>query len=231
MLASFHLFPDWTKVQLSTGAALGKVRAVRRTLLQWLERGLLAFGILALAVFAAAHLDRAFSSRAALAEIEEPATVDVGAWSSERVTAYRAALGLPHGPPLAALRIPKIGLEVPVFEGIDEVTLNRGVGRIPGTAPPGQDGNLGLAGHRDGFFRGLKDVTEGDVLELRTREGTRTYVVDRVVIVDPKDVSVLDDRGAPTLTLVTCYPFYYVGHAPRRWVVQGSLQAAEGRPS
>ena len=216
---------------MRTGAALGKVRAVTQILLRWLERGLLALGVLALAVFAAAHLDRALSSRAALAEIEEPGPVDVGAWSAQRVTAYREALGLPHGPPLAALRIPKIALEVPVFEGIDDLTLNRGVGRIPGTALPGEDGNLALAGHRDGFFRGLKDVAQGDVLELRTPEGTRTYVVDRVVIVDPKDVSVLHDRGAPTLTLVTCYPFYYVGHAPQRWVVQGSLKAAEGRPS
>lgn len=215
---------------MRTGAALGKVRAGMRTLLQWLERGLLALGVLALAVFVAAHLDRALSSRAALAEIGEPASVDVGAWSAQRITAYREALGLPHVPPLAALRIPKIALEVPVFEGIDEVTLNRGVGRIPGTARPGEGGNLGLAGHRDGFFRGLKDVAQGDVLELRTPEGTRTYVVDRIAVVDPKDVSVLDDRGAPTLTLVTCYPFYYVGHAPQRWVVQGSLKAAEGRP-
>src|SRR5262245_22425245 len=106
------------------GTALGKVRAVNLTFLPILERGLLAFGVLGLALFTGAHLDRAFSSRAALAEVEQPAPVDVGAWSAERVTAYRAALGLPHGPPLAALRIPKISLEVPVFEGIDELTLN-----------------------------------------------------------------------------------------------------------
>lgn len=222
---------DWTKVQLSAASVLGKVLAVRQIFLRTLERGLLALGVLALALFLSAHLDRALSSRAALAEIEEPDSVDVRAWSLQRVTAWREALGQPHGPPLAALEIPKIGLTVPVFEGIDEITLNRGVGRIPGTAQPGEGGNLALAGHRDGFFRGLKDVAQGDVLELRTREETRTYVVDRVVIVDPEDVSVLDDRGSPTLTLVTCYPFYYVGHAPQRWVVQGSLKAAEGRPS
>ncbi len=207
------------------------VPAVRQALLRGLERALLAFGVLALVLYGGAHLDRALSSRAALAEIEEPQSVDIGAWSTQRITAYREARTQPHGPPLAALKIPRIGLAVPVFEGIDEITLNRGVGRIPGTARPGEPGNVALAGHRDGFFRGLKDLAAGDVLELQTREETRTYVVDRVVIVDPDDVSVLDDRADPTLTLVTCYPFYFVGHAPQRWVVQGSLKAAEGRPS
>ncbi|HEX5043499.1 MAG TPA: class D sortase [Candidatus Polarisedimenticolaceae bacterium] len=212
-------------------AVTGMVREVRQVLLRSLERALLVLGVLALAVFAGAHLDRALSSRAALAEIEEPGSADVGAWSAPRIAAYREALGQPHRPPLGALRIPRVGLTVPVFDGIDELTLNRGVGRIPGTARPGEAGNLALAGHRDGFFRGLKDVAAGDVLELRTPEETRTYVVDRVVVVEPDDVSVLDDRGAPTLTLVTCYPFYFVGHAPQRWVVQASLKAAEGRPS
>jgi sortase A len=215
---------------LSAFARSAILQAVISALMKTLERALLAVGVLALAVFAGAHLDRALSSRAALEELKEPDTLDFGAWSKQRVTAYREALGVPHGPPLGALRLPKIGLEVPVFDGIDELTLNRGVGLIPGTARPGDDGNVALAGHRDGFFRGLKDVAEGDLLELRTRQETRTYVVDRIVIVDPDDVSVLDDLGAPTLTLVTCYPFYYVGHAPRRWVVQGSLKAAEGRP-
>jgi len=212
--------PDWTKVQLRTRARLGKVRAVTHTFLRILERGLLALGVLALALYATAHLDRSLQSRAALAEMAAPGSVDVGAWSPRRVLAYREALGLPHGPPLCGLRIPRIGLEVPVFEGTDEATLNRGVGRIPGTARPGEAGNVALAGHRDGFFRGLKDVREGDVHELRTREETRTYVVDRVAVVDPGDVSVLDDRAAPTLTLVTCYPFYYVGNAPKRFIVQ-----------
>jgi sortase A len=207
------------------------VPEVRQALLRILERALLVFGVLALAVFAGAHLDGALSSRAALAEIEAPAGVDTGTWSPQRVAAWGEARGRSHGPPLAALTIPKIGLTVPVFEGTDDLTLNRGVGRIPGTARPGEGGNVAVAGHRDGFFRGLKDVTQGDVLELQTPQETRTYVVDRVVIVDPDDVSVLDDRDAPTLTLITCYPFYYVGHAPQRWVVQGSLKAAEGRPS
>ena len=206
------------------------VPAVRRVFLPILERVLLGFGVLALALFAAAHLDRALSSRAALAEIEAPVAPDVGSWSSQRAAAYREARETPHQGPLALLRIPRIALQVPVFEGMDDFTLNRGAGRIPGTARPGEAGNVALAGHRDGFFRGLKDVVQGDVLELRTREEIRTYVVDRVAIVEPEDVSVLDERGAPTLTLVTCYPFYYVGHAPQRWVVQGSLKAAEGRP-
>jgi sortase A len=186
-----------------------------------LERALLAFGLLGLAVFGAAHVDRALAT-------------DFSAWAPSRVAAHRDSLLQPYAAPVAVLEIPKLGLEVPVFEGTDVLTLNRGVGLIPGTARPGEDGNTGIAGHRDGFFRGLKDVGEGDLVRLRIGETTREYVVDRVAVVEPDTVKVLQDLGSPTLTLVTCYPFYFIGHAPQRWVVQGSLRAlraAGGRPS
>ena len=125
------------------------------------------------------------------------------------------------------LTIPKINLEVPVFDGTDSLTLNRAVGRISGTARLGEQGNMGLAGHRDGFFRALKNVSVGDTVELKSRNGTAFYVVDQVSIVDPKDVSVLKSRSTPSLTLVTCYPFYFVGSAPQRYIVSASL-AQEG---
>jgi sortase A len=128
------------------------------------------------------------------------------------------------GHAIAVLRIPKLGLEVPVLEGTDAITLNRGVGRIGGTAFPGQNGNIGIAGHRDGFFHGLKDIRTGDRIELRTAQRTDIYVVDRTVIVDPNDVSVLENGAAPRLTLVTCYPFHYIGPAPQRFVVEASLK-------
>ena len=110
------------------------------------------------------------------------------------------------------------------------MTLNRGVGRIAGTANPGESGNIGIAGHRDGFFRGLKDVGPGDKIEMVTQSRVETYVVDHVVIVDPSDVSVLEPRPQPSLTLVTCYPFYYLGSAPKRYIVQATVTASEPRP-
>ena len=126
--------------------------------------------------------------------------------------------------PLAVLRIPKINLEVPVFNDTDDLTLDRGVGRILGTAQVGGPGNLGIAGHRDGFFRGLKDIEIGDTIELQRPGGTDRYRVSQLQIVAPTDVYVLNASSKPTLTLVTCYPFYYVGSAPKRYVVTASTE-------
>jgi sortase A len=213
--------------------------AARRTI----EGALVAFGVLALIVYAAAHLHRALSSRIALEEFQQarrqtsldagrtlplpqPGAVDFSLWSQKRIARYRESLATYSASPVAVLKIPKIHLEVPVFEGTDELTLNRGVGLISGTATPGQPGNIGIAGHRDGFFRGLKQVVAGDSVELITADDTRRYVVDTVRIVAPEDVSVLEDKGIPLITLVTCYPFYFVGSAPQRWIVQCSLRGA-----
>jgi sortase A len=149
--------------------------------------------------------------------------IDFKLWSMKRISAYEESLSRQFAPPLAMLEIPKIGLEVPVLDGTDDLTLNRGVGRIMGTARPGQGGNLGIAGHRDGFFRGLKDVVVGDRIELEMPRRTETYNVDQIRIVNPTDVQVLEDRGVPTLTLVTCYPFYFIGNAPQRYIVRASL--------
>lgn len=126
--------------------------------------------------------------------------------------------------PLAILRIPRIHLEVPVLSGTDEITLNRGVGQIAGMAAPGEKGNIGIAGHRDGFFRNLKEINRGDLIELETTSASATYVVNRVLITGPDDTSVLQSSGEQVLTLVTCYPFHFIGPAPRRFVVQATLK-------
>jgi sortase A len=126
--------------------------------------------------------------------------------------------------PLAILRIPKIHLEVPVLGATDDITLNQGVGQIAGTASPGEKGNIGIAGHRDGFFRNLKDLSRGDVIELETTTASELYVVDSVLVTGPDDTSVLRPREAQSLTLVTCYPFNFVGPAPRRFIVEASLK-------
>jgi sortase A len=126
----------------------------------------------------------------------------------------------PAPAPLAVLRVPKIRLEVAVLPGTDDFTLNRAVGHIEDTAMPGTDGNSGIAGHRDGFFRGLKDVGLGDAIELETLHGKEVYHVERVWVVYPQEVSVLDATPTRSLTLVTCYPFYHVGPAPQRYIVR-----------
>ena len=148
---------------------------------------------------------------------------DFKLWDEHRVQGYKESVAARPDVPLAVLRISKIDLEVPVIDGTDDLTLNHAAGRIAGTARPGEMGNIGIAGHRDGFFRGLKDVKVGDAIELKTLEGTKTYVVDRIQIVRPDDVGVLQPRPVPSLTLVTCYPFYFIGSAPERYIVTASL--------
>ena len=111
-------------------------------------------------------------------------------------------------------------LVVPVFEGISDLNLNRGAGRIEGTARFGEAGNVGIAAHRDGFFRVLKDVRVGDTLLLERLAATDTYRIVSITIVDPSEVSVLAPTATQSVTLVTCYPFYYVGSAPRRFIVR-----------
>ena len=160
---------------------------------------------------------------------------DTSLWSEKRVRAFRESLSASFAPPLAVLRIPKIGLRVAILEGTDDLTLNRGVGHIEGTPRPGEAGNSGVAGHRDGFFRGLKDVRAGDRLELETARGTGEYRIESISIVRPEDVSVLDPAPGHVLTLVSCYPFYFVGDAPQRYIVRAvrvgdaPLRGAAGR--
>jgi sortase A len=142
----------------------------------------------------------------------------------------------PSGPPSEAqpairsvigrLQIPRLKLSVMVREGADERTLSRAVGHIPGTALPGRLGNVGLAGHRDTFFRALRDIREDDTIELETTQGTYRYIVKSTRIVTPRDVSVLAASGGENLTLVTCYPFYYVGSAPKRFIVHAAQVSA-----
>lgn len=146
--------------------------------------------------------------------------VDTTLWDDKRIAEYRESLEHDLGPPMAVLRIPAIDLEVAVLAGTGDLVLNRGVGHIEGTAEPGAAGNVGIAGHRDGYFRGLKDIAAGDAIELETLDGTLSYEITELLIVDPPDVWVLAPTDTPTLTLVTCYPFYFVGSAPQRFIVR-----------
>ena len=160
----------------------------------------------------------------AQSEVAPGAPVDTSLWAKGRIEEYRESLFHDFGVPLAVMRIRKLEIEVPVLPGTDDLTLNRGVGWIEGTAAPGTDGNCAVAGHRDGFFRRLQDIELGDEIEVETLEGSQIYVVDDLTIVDPSNVSVLAERDLPSVTLVTCYPFYFVGSAPRRFIVRASVR-------
>ena len=185
------------------------------------ERACWALGLAGLTWWGAYHLGVAGSMRQDLERFAAlRVTPDQSLWSPTRVSAWRQALSEPAPAPLAVLRIPKIRLEVAVLPGTDDRTLDRGVGHIEDTAQPGTDGNLGIAGHRDGFFRGLKDIAIGDLIELDTLQGTDVYRVERTWVVSPEEVSVLDPTSTRAITLVTCYPFYFVGSAPDRFIVR-----------
>ena len=121
---------------------------------------------------------------------------------------------------MAVMRIASVKLEVPVYDELTELNLNRGAARIADTAQLLEDGNTGIAGHRDGFFRKLKDVQLGDDIHISAGGRTARYRVSEIRIVSPKDVQVLEPTAVPSITLVTCYPFYLVGHAPLRYIVR-----------
>jgi len=170
-----------------------------------------------------------FSQARAAAMADEPASIQespVAAPSpSPADTAAAASL------PIAVLRIDRVGLEVPVFSDISELNLSRGAGWVPGTAAPNTGGNMAVAAHRDQYFRSLKDIQVGDILELESLDGRGEYRVSSLAIVDPDEVSVLDQTQVPTITLVTCYPFYFLGNAPQRYIVQAVAVDPPGKAS
>ena len=121
---------------------------------------------------------------------------------------------------IGRLEIPRIGLSVMVVEGVEDSDLKRAAGHIPGTALPGEAGNVGIAAHRDTFFRPLRSIQPNDTITVRTLRGAYRYRVVSTKVVRPEDIDVLYPMGRDTLTLVTCFPFDYVGSAPKRFIVQ-----------
>lgn len=125
-----------------------------------------------------------------------------------------------EGEILGHIEIPRLGVSAAVLQGTAPRTLSLGVGHIHGTAMPGTSGNSAIAGHRDTFFRVLKNIHEGDEIELKTADTSTHYLVDWARVVPPGDTSVLDSTSDSALTLVTCYPFYFIGASPKRFVVR-----------
>ena len=149
----------------------------------------------------------------------ESYTPDQSEWSKKQIAKYEKKKNT-GGSPLAMLKIERLNLEAPVYLGTDRVTLDRGLGIIESTAYLGEVGNIGISGHRDGFFRSLKDIKLGDAIEILTPTGIEEFEVSDITIVDALEVSVLDPTDTTVLTLITCHPFYYQGYAPDRYIVR-----------
>lgn len=149
---------------------------------------------------------------------------DTSLWAPDRIRRYEEQRWLAVGTPEAVIRIPRLRLEVPVFTGASDLHMTIGAGRIRGSPPFGEPGNVAVSSHRDGYFRRLKDVRVGDVIVVHTLTRSFRYVVEEIRITDPADSTVLWPGSVPEVTLVTCYPFYYFGHAPQRFVVRAELR-------
>ncbi len=150
---------------------------------------------------------------------------DTSLWNAKRITDYEESLKVKATPPLGIFTIEKLNLRVPIYNGTGEFYLNRGLGRIKGMARMDELGNLGISGHRDGFFRVLKDIEVGDDIEIQTTRGVEIYAVTSISIIPKSDISILAPTTAKTLTIVTCHPFYFVGHAPDRFIVKATAKS------
>jgi sortase A len=191
------------------------------TVLRSLERALLAAG-LALAIWCGAVLlDAHFVAQMPLPNPPKAAAASAPVAS----VTPGVVIGLTPiaGSWVARLDAPSVRLSATVLEGSDDATLARGAGHIEDTPFPGQPGNIGIAGHRDTTFRAVRNLHVGDPLELTTSDWIYRYLITKAFIVEPEDVYVLDPGDGPMLTLVTCYPFTYVGHAPHRYILQAAL--------
>lgn len=186
----------------------------RKTLaraLRWISGVLLLAGVAALAYVAYVLVSARYF------QATEAAKFDAVALQPKL---HPAARIYAHGSVIGMIDIPNVGINAVVVQGDSNDVLRHAVGHIPGTSFPGQSGNIALAGHRDTIFRPLRNIRRGDLIALRTDTGVFRYQVTSTKVVPPNDVGVLESRGRNEVTLVTCYPFYYVGHAPDRFIVR-----------
>ncbi len=202
------------------------MRRRRLKVRRWLERLLLVVGVICLGyyiyVLGEARLYQSFEDK------------ELDTILASRSASPAQGDGIVARPPAPAegstvgrIEIPRLGVSAVIRVGSDARTLRLAVGYIPGTALPGENGNLGLAGHRDTFFRKLRDINPGDEIRVTTMDGVFRYFVQRTNIVQPSDVWVLNATGYPALTLVTCYPFSYIGSAPQRFIVRAALRSPD----
>lgn len=184
-----------------------------RLFLRWAQRSLFIVGGLAIFYVVLTLLYARFYQEVAGSSLEK----QMLAGEQDRTSSSRAVAK--DGDVLGRIEIPKLGLSVAVLEGTTSRTLRVGVGHIEGTALPGETGNSGIAGHRDTFFHGLKNVRAGDEIQLQTATGLSRYKVDWIQIVAPRDTAILSPSTESAITLITCYPFHFIGPAPERFAV------------
>jgi sortase A len=182
----------------------------------WAQRLFFVIGIALLAYVAAEW----FHSRQKQAEGSRELDQILSNRPLTRSAAPPHETSLPDGSLVGRLEIPSLRLSAIVFQGTGNHVLSEGVGHLDGSAIPGEPGNIVLAAHRDSYFRPLRNINPGDLIQVTTPSGIRTYKVDWTKIVAPTEVSVENPTPKPSLTLITCYPFYYVGHAPKRFIVR-----------
>ncbi len=219
-----------------------KLRAtISRTAYRTLGRyWLLIVAVVCLGLYGGAFLERVLYQTYEGREFDREhdriaAAVPVAAtpvWRTVRAPrpASPAGMSLSSGAAIGRISVPRLHLSAMVREGIDANTLLLAVGHIPATAQPGQAGNVGLAGHRDTFFRGLKDIRTNDEIRVSTLTGDFRYAVQSLTVVEPDNVGVLAPSSGNVLTLVTCYPFSYLGSAPKRFVVRAIQVSPETAP-
>jgi sortase A len=187
--------------------------------LRWSRDVFLVVGVLILGycgfVLLDAKLYQAYQTRRFQQQMKDLRPAIAGDDSVQELSFHPSTVGV-----LGQIEITRIGLAAMILEGTDDRTLRRAVGHIPGTALPGRQGNVAIAGHRDTFFRALRNVRQDDEITLTTFAGSYRYRVASTQVVEPEDTQVLDNSGDDTLTLVTCYPFYFVGPAPTRFIVR-----------
>lgn len=186
-----------------------------RPALQWAQRILFGIAFLMLGYCAFVLADTWIFQR------RENAALERFVPKQPAVTSPGVALPGPEGL-IGRMEVQRLDVSVMVVEGTSGKTLRRGVGHIAGTALPGQPGNVGIAGHRDTFFRPLRNIQRDDIITLTTPQGEYRYRVVSTKVVNPDNVAVLNSDGDEVLTLVTCYPFYYVGPAPDRFIVRAT---------
>jgi sortase A len=226
-----------------------------RRWIRWVESGAWAAGCSLLLLYGAARSASEVARQQGLAEFESarvalvataasslPASnastesagfeplppIDRSLWSSQRARAYTESIASP-GAPQAVLRVPSLRMAVPIYAGTSEINLNRGAAHIEGTAALAASGNIGIAAHRDGFFRSLKEVAVDTDVYLDVGDRSLRYRVVEISVVMPTDMHVLAPTEIPSITLVTCYPFYFLGDAPQRYIVRAEL--ADSLPS
>jgi sortase A len=226
--------------------------SVRAAMTRWIEYGAWAIGGSLLLLYAAVRLYSEAARQQGLVEFERarvvleqtagpplpvsepptnvagvdpPPSIDQSLWSSQRVRAFAESIASP-GVPQGVLRVPVLRIAVPIYAGTSEINLNRGAAHIEGTAALAASGNIGIAAHRDGFFRKLKDIALDADVYLDVGSRSLRYRVVEIGVVMPTDVHVLAPTEIPSITLVTCYPFYFLGDAPQRYIVRAQLADA-----